>query len=178
MSWAVAGVTAINVFSQIQQGNSAKSLANAQAGMNDYQAKVATDSASQTAALIRKAGRGQVGQANTSYAAAGVKVGEGSALETERQIDQNVEHDAFQAILDGQRKALGLQTDAKITRANGRAAQSAGYVNAMTAAVSGYGNAMKTTGGWKTGSAEQYSYSNDEGGVTFSNTGADVRARR
>ena len=72
----------------------------------------------------------QVGQANAAFAGAGVKVGEGSAREVERQINQDVEHDAFQTILEGDRRSLGLKTQATMARIDGSMKQTAGYVNA------------------------------------------------
>jgi len=149
MSYVMVGVTAFSAINQYQQGQ----VANAQAGLKgqalDYAAGVEQQSALETARLIRRAGRKQVGAANAAYAAAGVQVGEGSALETERQIGQDVEHDAFQALLDGNRRARGLHTDATMTRIGGEMQQSAATVNAVTTLASGAYQSMRSNG-WRT----------------------------
>lgn len=133
---------------QIGQGNADRIRANAQAALDDYLADVQQKDSLKEAELIRKAGRRQVGAAVAAYAGAGVVVGEGSALETERQIDQDVEHDAYQAIIEGNSRALGLRTEGKLSRIAGRQAQVAGYVNAAGSLLaSGY----RGTRGWKTG---------------------------
>lgn len=136
MSWvtvAIGGMTAMN---QIQQGRHAASQAEIGALQSEGQAKAAEADAIKTAEIIRRAGRRQVGQANASYAAAGVQVGQGSAAEVERAINVGVEHDAFQAILEGDRKALGLQTDAKMQRIDGGMRKTAGMVNAVGTVLS------------------------------------------
>lgn len=181
MSWVNLAVGGAKAITAIGQGTAADISARAQAGMLDYQAKVETDIAMHTAELIRRAGHAQVGKAEASYAAAGVKVGEGSALETDRQIYQDSEHDAFQAILEGQRRALGLQTDAELTRINGRLMKQAGYVNAVSALAS---SAYQGYSGWKTRQpvngtpGDGYNYNNDAGGDMFSRTGEEIRGRR
>lgn len=150
MSWVRVAVTGMTAFNNVQQGRYAKAQAGLQAAMSDYQAQVEQDNALKTAEIIRRAGRKQVGQANAAFAGAGVKVGEGSAAEVERDITQGYEQDAFQAILEGNRRARGLQTDAAMERAQGRMAQAAGYVNAVGTVLGGAYQGMKSNG-WRTG---------------------------
>jgi hypothetical protein len=146
MSWVNLAVTGINAYSQVQNGR----FANAQAGLSaqaaEYQAKVENENALKMAEMIRRAGRRQVGQTVAGYAKAGVAVGEGSALEAERQINLDVEHDAFQALLDGSRRASGLQVEATMERANGRMRQAAGYVQAAGTVLGGTHAAMRANG--------------------------------
>ena len=145
MSWVSTAIAASN---QIQQGKYAKAQAGLTAMQDEYQAGIEQKQALDLAKIIRNAGARQVGQANGAYAAAGVKVGEGSALETERFIEQGTEHDAYQAILEGSRRARGLQTDAQMALIEGRLREKQGYVNAANTALGrGYSN-MKA-GGWR-----------------------------
>jgi len=130
MSWVMVAVGATSAFNQVQAGRYAKGQANLLATQDDWQARIAQRDALATAEVIRRAGRRQVGQVVAGYAGAGVKVGEGSAAEAERQVTQDYQHDAFQAILQGDRRALGFQTEAQMARAQGRAAQTAGWVSA------------------------------------------------
>lgn len=149
MSYVTVAITAANAFTQVQSGKFAKGQANLQAGQMDYQAQVEQDNALKTARIIRNAGRKTVGSANAAYAAAGVKVGEGSAGDTERQIYQDVEHDAFQALLEGNRRGRGMQTEAAMTRIQGGMQQTAGYVNAAGTALGGLYQGSKANG-WRT----------------------------
>ncbi len=150
MSWLTAAVTGMNAMNQVQQGRYAKAQAGLQAAMSDYQAQVEQDNALKTAEIIRRAGRKQVGQANAAFAGAGVKVGEGSAAEVERDITQGYEHDAFQALLEGGRRAAGLRLDGQLTRINGDMQETAGYVNAVGTVLGGMYQGMKSNG-WRTG---------------------------
>ena len=147
MSYVMVAIGGLNAMQQIQAGKTAQAQGDLRGDALDYQAKIENDAALQTAAVIRRAGRRQVGQANAAYAGAGVKVGEGSALETERQITQDSEHDAFQALLAGSRRASGLRTDATMSRINGDMQETAGYVNAAGTLLSTGYQAQK---GWKT----------------------------
>lgn len=148
MSWVMVAVGASNAFNNVEAGKTAKGQASLQAQAMDYTAKIEQQNAVKTAELIRKAGRKQLGQATAAYAGAGVQVGEGSAAEVERSITEGVEHDAFQALLDGSRRARGLKTDASMTRIAGDVAQKAGYVNAAGSLLSsGYQGAKAS--GWR-----------------------------
>jgi hypothetical protein len=144
---AIGGMTALNAR---QQGRIANTQSQAAASQADYQAQVEQANAMKTAEVIRRAGRRQIGQATAAYAGAGVKVGEGSAGEVERQIGQDVEADAFQALLEGGRRAGALRTDATLTRISGEMQQSAGYVNAATSVLAGAYQGARANG-WRTG---------------------------
>jgi len=149
MSWVLVAVTGMTAFNNVQQGRYAKAQAGLQAAMSDYQAQVEQDNALKTAEIIRRAGRKQVGQANAAFAGAGVRVGVGSASDVEREITQNYEHDAFQALLEGGRRAFGLQLDSELTRINGRMQAAAGGVNAVGTVLGGTYGAMRANG-WRT----------------------------
>jgi hypothetical protein len=177
MSWVTVAVGASSALSQINAGKYAKGQSDLQAQQSEYQAAAEQKAALNTAAIIRRAGRRQLGQATAAYASAGVQVGEGSAGEVERQITQDVEHDAFQTILQGDRRALGLRTDATLMRIDGKSKETAGYVNAVGTLLS---TGAQAYGGWKTrqGAGSSYSYNNDADGMSYSRTGADIRGRR
>jgi hypothetical protein len=150
MSFITVAVIGSQAFGQLQQGKYAQGQANLNASQLDYRAQVEQHNALQAAQVIRRAGRRQVGQAVAAYAGAGVKVGEGSALEVEGQIGREVEHDAFQTLLEGDLRALGLRTDATMERIGGRMQRSASTVAAVNTVLSGGYNAMRANG-WRTG---------------------------
>jgi hypothetical protein len=149
---AIAGMSAFN---SIQQGRYAQAQAGMQAQVGEIHAQMAQEDALQTAEIIRKAGRKAVSSATAAYAGAGVKVGEGSAAQTGRQIDNDVEHDEYVALLEGNRRASGLRLDAALGRSQGDAAQAAGNVGAVTALMGGFNTGLRATG-WRTGGMPGY----------------------
>jgi hypothetical protein len=140
-----------SAIAQIGQANGDRIRANAQAALDDYLADVEQDNALKEAAIIRKSGRKAQGAANAAYAAAGVQVGEGSALETERQIGLDVEHDAQQALVEGDSRARGLRTEGKMARIAGKQAMTAAYVGAVGTVLGSAAQGYRS--GWKTGSS-------------------------
>lgn len=149
MSFVAVAVTGFNAFQNIQAGKYAQGQANLSAMQLEYQGKIERETALETARVIRRAGRKVLGQATAAYAGAGVKVGEGSASEVERQITQDVEHDAYQAILEGNRRARGMETQGALTRIDGDLRARAGYVNAIGTVLGGGYQAMRANG-WRT----------------------------
>lgn len=149
MSFVTVAIAGSKVYSQLQAGSNAKGQAYLQASQADYQAKVEQENALKTAAVIRRAGRHQAGQATAAYAGAGVQVGAGSAGEAERQINLDVEHDAFQALLDGGRRSSAASTEAKLLRINGDLQQSAATASAVSSALGSMYSGMRSNG-WRT----------------------------
>lgn len=149
MSFVAVAVVGFSAVQQVQAGKYANGQAQLQAGQMEYQAQVENENAMKTAAIIRRAGRRQVGAANAAYAGAGVVVGMGSAGDVEQEITRDVEHDAFQAILEGQRRGRGLTTQAQLTRIDGSMRETAGMVNALGTALGGTYQAA-VANGWRT----------------------------
>lgn len=174
MAWVMVAVGGAKAFGAFASGQAAESMANNQAAALSYQAQQEQDAAERTARLIRRAGREAEGAAAAGYAAAGVKVGEGSAATVENQITRDVESDAFQAILEGRRKGNALQAQGAMARISGDLSASAGKVSAMESALNSFGQWSRASG-WKSGG---YNYNGDASGSRYSATGADIRARR
>jgi hypothetical protein len=149
MSFVTVAITGFNAFQQVQAGKYANDQAQLQGAQLDRQAQVENGTALKTAAMIRRAGRRAVGQTNSAYAGSGVLVGQGSAGQVEGELVQDVEHDAFQALLEGHRRGRGLSTQADLTRIDGRMRQTAGYMNAVGSALGGGYQAMRNNG-WRT----------------------------
>jgi hypothetical protein len=150
MSFVTLAIAASSALTQYNQGTLAKGRAGLEAQQMDYQAKIAQEEALQTAKLIRRAGRRQMGAVATAYAGAGVVVGEGSAGEVERELANDVEHDAFQALLEGGRRGRGLTTAATMARSDGSMRQVAGGIAAAGTLLAGFDRAS-IVNGWKTG---------------------------
>lgn len=139
---------AAQAYSQAQEGRNQKMLSNAQAGVLDYQAQVERQVAMREAGVIRDAARETQGAARTAYAASGVKVDTGTAAMVDEKIIRESEQDAFMAILEGNRRARGMNTAASTERIQGRQAQRAGYVNAAGTLLGGSWDYAKASG-WR-----------------------------
>lgn len=148
MSFVIASV-GLSAFQQIQAGKYAKGQADLQASQMDYQGQVERANALETARIIRKAGRRQEGETTAAYAGAGVRVDQGSAVDAQKQVTKDVEHDAYQALLDGNRRGRGMETGATMQRIDGSLKQSAGYVNAAGSALQAGAMGMRSSG-WRT----------------------------
>lgn len=121
-------MAAATVVGGMRKMNAEKTANREAADSLDYQAAVDRDNALAEAQNIRRVGRRNVGTTLANIAASGVKIGQGSAADAERQVLQDTETDASMAILNGERAARGLNSQAFTRR---RAANEAG----MTAAI-------------------------------------------
>ena len=139
---------AMQVYGQVQQGRTAKDNAYADADALQAQAALARDDAQGQAQRIRREGAQARGQALAAVAASGVKVGEGSTLDAERQVMTDYAQDEYMAILTGERQARGLNTEASNRRRAGRDAMRASYFQAGTSLLSAGANGMRA-GGWR-----------------------------
>lgn len=127
---------AATVAGKVQESRAQQRAANDNAADLEYQAAVDRDNAQAQARSIRRAGERDRGQALAGIAASGIKVGQGSALDVEREIMTDTETDARMAILNGERQARGATIQADNTRRAGRDARRAGYFGAATSLLS------------------------------------------
>lgn len=144
---AVAG-TGLQVAGQLKQGKAAQRQANEDAARMEYQALAEQDAALARAEQIRRQGVSMRGQTVAGAAASGVKIGEGSALDAERQVMEDTEADAYLAILGGKNAAEGLRADAAASRRAGRDARRASKVAAFSTLLSAGSQGMQASG-WR-----------------------------
>jgi hypothetical protein len=133
ITMASAGFSAAG---SISQGQAAKQQAYGEAGQLDYQAAVERDNAAAEAGIIRRMGQRARGETLAGAVASGIKIGEGSALDAERQVMEDAAIDEQLALLTGDRNARSLEASAAQRRASGRAARQAGYLQATTSLLS------------------------------------------
>lgn len=145
----VAG-TAFSAYSAIQQGER-------QAEWADYQAKQAeADAAAERSAAviqaekIRKLARAQAGESTAALAGSGVDVGEGTAVNINKDIYANAEEDAMLMILGGIDRANRREAEADALRLKGNQAQQAGYLNATTSLLGSAALGSTVPRGWIT----------------------------
>lgn len=143
----MAASTGMSVMGQIQQGQQQKAMYNAQAQQTLNDAAYRADAAKSQAEKIRKAGRAQVGEANAALAASGVKLGEGTPLEVQKTITQNVEEDALSAILSGKRITSSAQEESRLLGKAGKNAVTNSYYGAASTVLQAGG--IYKRGGWK-----------------------------
>ncbi len=146
MTVMLAASTTMSVAGTLQQGRAQQRGANEDAALMEYQARVEQDNALADAKAIRRAGEKARGETLSGIVAAGVKVGEGSALDAERQVLQDTETDAAMAILNGERAARGLTNQAERTRRAGRDARSASYLAAAGSLLSAGSQGLRASG--------------------------------
>lgn len=99
----MAAGTVATVAGQQQAAKQQQKMYEAQAQQTANQAAYEKDAARARAEKIRKMGKAQQGEAKAALAASGVKLGEGTALEVQKDIAQRAEEDALTAILQGDR---------------------------------------------------------------------------
>lgn len=148
VSMIVGGGAILQAGSAYKQGQDAKRQANAAAAEDEYQAGLERSNSLADAKSIRRAGRRARGETLSSYAASGVKIGEGSTLDVERELMEDVERDAYMTILTGERRANAYQREAANKRAQGRSAARAGTISAFTSLLSAGAGYAKASG-WR-----------------------------
>lgn len=153
----------------IYQADVAEKTADVNAELQRREGNAEKDAAVAQAEKIRRAARQQAGEANAALAASGVSIGEGSAIVINEQIYKDSESDAYSTLLTGTRRQRSANDQAGLTKWQGSAAKTAGYINATSSLLS---TGAKVGGGW------QSSYNGDASGTMYSQTGADIRGRR
>lgn len=138
--------TVATVIGQQQSAKAQQDQAEDQAQQAVNQAAYQKDSAKAQAEKIRRLGAQQKSEARAALAASGVKVGEGTALEVEKEITKNSEEDALSAIISGKRSATASEDEADLfMKAGSNARTNANYASAGTV-LSG---ATTIASGWK-----------------------------
>lgn len=142
---AIAGAT-VSAAGAIYSAQVSEKTADANAEMQRRQGNAEKDAAVAQAEKIRKAARAQAGAANAALAASGVSIGEGTAVKLNEQIYEDAESDAFSTMLTGERRKRFADDSAGITKWQGNAAKTAGYINATGSLLS---TGSKIGSGWK-----------------------------
>lgn len=142
----MAAGTVATVAGQQQQARQQQKMYEAQAQQTANQAAYEKDAARARAEKIRKMGKAQQGEAKAALAASGVKLGEGTALEVQKDIAQRAEEDALTAILQGDR--YQQSADAEIEMLNKAGSNARSNAN-MASAGSILSSGMQLGSNWK-----------------------------
>lgn len=123
-------------------GNAAQAFLTVLNGYNKYQASKAQRallfgaadeeyrSAGAKAMLIKKAGAQVLGEATTNFAANGVDVNSGSALQARETITRNAEADAIETLIQGKLNSMALKYQGKETQRAGMMAFKQSFLQA------------------------------------------------
>lgn len=144
MAVLAAASTAISALGSIQQGKAAQASANYNAEVQQNNATVAQQNATlagrEGAANAEREGmkaRANVGAIKAAQAANGIDVNTGSAVDVQSGAEENGLLNAITVRSNATRQAYGYQTQAasdtgqaQLDRAQGKNAETAGYVNA------------------------------------------------
>lgn len=121
---------ALGATSQIMQGMSDNNTAKANAKMAEHEAKSALNAANYKVQQIGKAGERIQGSTAVAQADAGVDLSSGSAAEVAAESARNIKLDQLMARFGGEQEAWAKRAQAKIYKAQGKAALVNGYLGA------------------------------------------------
>lgn len=144
---AMAAAAAYSAYSTVQSGKQQQLNANAQAEQAELDAKTERSAAEVQAERIRKLARIQASEANAALAKSGVEVGEGTAININREIYENAEEDAALTIFGGANRAGRMNLEASNLRLAGSQARSNANAQAGATLLSTAGSIAS---GWKT----------------------------
>ncbi len=144
--YAMAAAAAVGAYASIQSAEQQKDWNEYQGKQAEADAKAEKSAAEVHAEKIRKLARIQASEANASLAGSGVEVGEGTALNINKEIYANAEEDAVMTIFGGSDRAARGNAEAAGYRLKGSQAQQAGYLNATSTILGAAGGMAK---GWK-----------------------------
>lgn len=143
--WIQGGMAALSLVGGAKQAKGQTVAADEDADNMELQGAYAADRGVAEAQRTRRAGRQARGAVLGAYGASGVKIGEGSALDIERETMQDYEQDAMMAILEGRQQQSVARRQAAMRRYAGR---SAGAASALGSAgpLMQYGGSLMSRG--------------------------------
>lgn len=144
---AMLASAAVGTVGTVMQGQQQKKMYNAQAQQALNESAYEADAYRQQADKIRRAGKAQVGETNTSLAASGVKLGTGTPLELKKTIIERSEEDALTAIMQGGRATQAGAEQASIYGKAGKNAVTNSYIGATKTVLGAATDYSR--GGWK-----------------------------
>lgn len=130
---ASVGMQAIGM---IQQGQAQANAARYNAAIADRNAQIATDQANQDAQQQQRVARQRIGAIRAGYGASGVDVA-GSPLDVLADSASQAELDRQTILYKGKLRALGYSDSATLDRYSAGVAETAGYMGAGSAILTG-----------------------------------------
>jgi hypothetical protein len=136
LPYIAAAGTAFSVIQSIQQGNAAKAAGDYNASIARRNATIAVQQASADAQAKDREKIQRLGAFRAAYGASGV-TGEGNAIDIMATNAALFELDKQSIMYRGRLRALGYEDTATLEEIGGKSAQTAGYIGAGAALMSG-----------------------------------------
>lgn len=131
-------VSAVSAGSALFQGQAQKRAADAQAEQLRRQAEAQRDQGAAAAEVTQRDAARTRSAARAALAGSGVDIGDGSAIVIDRDIAQRGNFDAYNALLSGERAGRNSEFQADMSRAAGRNAQTASFLQAGASVAQGW----------------------------------------
>lgn len=135
--YIMAAATAVQVVSAIQQGKAAKAAGDYNAQVAQQNAKMERDQAAMAAAQADREGRLRLGAIRAAQGASGGAAGQGSVIDVLGDVAGQNELEKQGIMYRGEARARGYEGTAALERAEGKVAQTAGYLKAGKDLLSG-----------------------------------------
>lgn len=133
----VAGISAaVGAVGAIRQGNATAKAAKTNALFQQRNAVIARQQAAEDADRSRRAARRRLGALRAGFGASGVSL-EGSPLDVLEDQAMESELDALTIQYQGELSAIGLESEAALSRERARASKTAGYLKAGSSLLTG-----------------------------------------
>jgi hypothetical protein len=130
------GGTALNVIGKVKAGNAQDKAAKADAAVGERRAIDVEEAGQEEEARFRAGVRGLIGKQRVGFAAQGVEVSSGSAVDVQADAAYLGELDAIQIKNNAAREAWGIRQDAEQIRRSGSIAKSESRWGAATSILS------------------------------------------
>lgn len=134
---ALAASTVFTAYSAVKQGQDAKNIADYNADMQRQAADMEVQRGATEAAEHRQKVKQMISRQNAAFGASGVEGSTGSAADVMTETAGMGELDALRIVNNAQRQAWGLESQAKITKYEGKQARTQGYLKGTATLLSG-----------------------------------------
>jgi hypothetical protein len=147
----VAGM-AMSALGAVRQAQATANAENYNAQLAEQNAQVATAQGNVAAEAQGRDAQRNIGRALAAYGASGVQTDTGSPSDVLAESARGAALDNLTIKYNAKLRALGLQAQAGLGRANAENATQSGYINATSSLLQGAGKMMSMGGGGGTGS--------------------------
>ncbi len=130
----------------VRQGNIAKNAADYNAQVDEQNAQVALNQGTQQQEIVRRRAQQAIGEQLASVSSSGTGLN-GSNLDLLSESLYNKELDSLNIRYESELKARGLQSQAQLTRIEGKQARTAGYLSAAQSIGKAFGSSYLNAGG-------------------------------
>ena len=144
--YMMAAAAAVTVVAAVQQGRAAKAASEYNAQMDARNAQMAREQAALQAQQAEREGYMRLGSIRAAQGKSGGRAAEGSVIDVLGDVAAQNELQRQDILYRGSAKAYGYESDAALERYEGKQAQTAGYLKAGSALLSG---ASSTAGAFK-----------------------------